>query len=408
MWLTRTTKPFTFKNEYDQILPFAECENLGLYVHIPFCKSICNFCPYCKVRYSAELCDRYIDSLIQEIHLVGSQHTEWKKVTSLYFGGGTPALAANRIKEIVDALNDHFIITEGIGLELHPDNVNVEVLQTLKKAGVTKISIGIQSFCDKYQKILGRKKIDTTAMMSALAAVPFETVSMDFIFALPGQTYDDLKSDIDTAFSLGANHVAIYPFIDFTFTETPVAAMPKKEKRELLDAITRYCLGKGYSRSSIWTFSSEPDANYSSMTRDNFLGFGCSATSLFKGQFKINTFDVESYCERVRSGNLATSLTIRFTKRQRMIYWLFWTAYSTRVNAQDFEKIFGVPLKKMYGFELWIAKRLGFINEHDGTYEMTLKGAFYYHYYENFYTLSYIDKMWGIMRKEAFPEQIKL
>ena len=408
MWLTRTTKPFTFKNEYDQILPFAECENLGLYVHIPFCKSICNFCPYCKVRYSAELCDRYIDALIKEIHIVGSQHTGRKKVTSLYFGGGTPALAANRIKDIVDALNDHFIITEGIGLELHPDNVNVEVLQTLKKAGVTKISIGIQSFCDKYQKILGRKKVDTAEMMSALAAVPFETVSMDFIFALPEQTYDDLKSDIDTAFSLGANHIAIYPFIDFTFTESPVAAMTKKEKRELLDAITQYCLGKGYSRSSIWTFSSEPDANYSSMTRDNFLGFGCSATSLFKGQFKINTFDVESYCERVRSGNLATSLTIRFTKRQRMIYWLFWTAYSTRVNARDFEKFFGVPLRKMYGFELWIAKRLGFINEHDGTYEMTLKGAFYYHYYENFYTLSYIDKMWGIMRKEAFPEQIKL
>ena len=408
MWLTRTTKPFTFKNEYDQILPFAECENLGLYVHIPFCKSICNFCPYCKVRYSAELCDRYIDSLIQEIHLVGSQNAERKNVTSLYFGGGTPALAAHRIKEIVDALNDHFIITEGIGLELHPDNVNIEVLQALKNAGVTKISIGIQSFCDKYQKILGRKEIDTTAMMSALAAVPFETVSMDFIFALPGQTYDDLKYDIDKAFSLGANHIAIYPFIDFTFTESPVAAMPKKEKRELLDSITQYCLGKGYSRSSIWTFSSEPDANYSSMTRDNFLGFGCSATSLFKGQFKINTFDVESYCERIRSGNLATSLTIRFTKRQRMIYWLFWTAYSTRVNARDFEKFFGVPLKKMYGFELWVAKRLGFIKEHDGIYEMTLKGAFYYHYYENFYTLSYIDKMWRIMRKEAFPEQIKL
>ena len=408
MWLTRTTKPFTFKNEYDQILPFAECENLGLYVHIPFCKSICNFCPYCKVRYSAELCDRYIDSLIQEIHLVGSQNAERKNVTSLYFGGGTPALAAHRIKEIVDALNDHFIITEGIGLELHPDNVNIEVLQALKNAGVTQISIGIQSFCDKYQKILGRKEIDTTAMMSALAAVPFETVSMDFIFALPGQTYDDLKSDIDKAFSLGANHIAIYPFIDFTFTESPVAAMPKKEKRDLLDAITQYCLGKGYSRSSIWTFSSEPDANYSSMTRDNFLGFGCSATSLFKGQFKINTFDVESYCERIRSGNLATSLTIRFTKRQRMIYWLFWTAYSTRVNARDFEKFFGVPLKKMYGFELWVAKRLGFIKEHDGIYEMTLKGAFYYHYYENFYTLSYIDKMWRIMRKEAFPEQIKL
>jgi oxygen-independent coproporphyrinogen-3 oxidase len=152
-WLTRTTKPFTFKNEYDKILPFAECENLGLYVHIPFCKSVCNFCPYCKVKYSQELCNKYIESLIEEIHIVGRQHSERKKVTSLYFGGGTPALAANRIKDITNALTEHFIITEGIGLELHPDNVTVEVLQTLKDAGVTKISIGVQSFCDKYQKI---------------------------------------------------------------------------------------------------------------------------------------------------------------------------------------------------------------------------------------------------------------
>lgn len=376
MWLTRTVKPFTFKNEYDRILPFMECKNLGLYVHIPFCKSICDFCPYCKVRYSADICDKYINALIKEIHIVGGQNTEKKTVTSLYFGGGTPALAATRIKEIVDALNEHFIITDGIGLELHPDNVNVETLQILKDAGVTKISIGIQSFCDKYQKILGRKKINTSAMMSALAAVPFETISMDFIFALPEQTYNDLKSDIDMAFSLGANHIAIYPFIDFTFTKSPVVAMPKKEKRQLLDAITQYCLSKGYLRDSIWTFSSKPNAKYSSMTRDNFLGFGCSATSLFKEQFKINTFNVESYCNRIASNNLATSLTIRFTERQRMIYWLFWTAYSTKVNIKDFEKFFGVPLKKMYGFELWLSKRLGFVKEYGGIYEMTLKGAF--------------------------------
>jgi oxygen-independent coproporphyrinogen-3 oxidase len=91
-----------------------------------------------------------------------------------------------------------------------------------------------------------------------------------------------------------------------------------------------------------------------------------------------------------------------------MVYYLFWTAYSTKVDSTDFQHFFGVPLKKMYGFELWLAKRLGFATEEKGIYQMTLKGAFYYHYYENFYTLSYIDKMWGIMRREAFPEEIKL
>lgn len=293
-----------------------------------------------------------------------------------------------------------FIIGFFVAMPLH------EFLHAISYPKGAKVYIGVS--LKQLRAYAASSAALTAEMMSALSAVSFETVSMDFIFALPGQTYDDLKSDIDAAFLLGANHVAIYPFIDFTFTESPVTAMPKKDKRELLDAITQYCLGKGYSRNSIWTFSSGTDANYSSMTRDNFLGFGCSATSLFKEQFKINTFDVDSYCERIRSGNLATSLTIRFTKRQRMVYWLFWTAYSTRVTAEDFEKFFGVSLKKMYGFELWVAKQLGLFKEHNGTYEMTLKGAFYYHYYENFYTLSYIDKMWGIMRKEAFPEQIEL
>ncbi len=85
-----------------------------------------------------------------------------------------------------------------------------------------------------------------------------------------------------------------------------------------------------------------------------------------------------------------------------MIYWLFWTAYSTKVNAKDFERFFGVPLEKMYGFELWIAKLLSFVTEENGTYAMTLKGAFYYHYYEDFYTLSYIDKMWASCGRKRF------
>ncbi len=91
-----------------------------------------------------------------------------------------------------------------------------------------------------------------------------------------------------------------------------------------------------------------------------------------------------------------------------MVYYLFWTAYSTKVNARDFETFFGVPLKRMYGLELRLAQAAGLITEENGVYSMTLKGAFTYHYFESFYTLAYIDKMWGIMRKEAFPQRIVL
>ena len=365
MWLTRSTKPFTFTDEYDNVLPYSECDGLGLYVHIPFCKSLCTFCPYCKTAYSKEKCDRYIDALLKEIELVGNRNGKRKQCTSLYFGGGTPALAAERIGEIVAALRKYFDITEGIGLELHPDNVTPETLRQLKAAGVTRISIGIQSFLPKFQQV-------------------------------------------DRAFEIGANHVAIYPFIDFTFTPGKVKPLAKRKKRALLDRITDYCSEKGLKRDSIWTLSSETGAKYSSMTRDNFLGFGCSATTLLQRQFKVNTFSVEAYINRIDAEKLPTSLTIRFTPRQRMIYYLFWTLYSTRLDPSDFEKFFGVPLHKMYGMEFALARLLGFLTLENGVYKMTLKGAFYYHHYENYYTLAYIDKMWGIMREQAFPEKIEL
>lgn len=407
MWLTRSIKPFTFRNEYDQALPYEDCPDLGLYVHIPFCRTLCGFCPYCKEVYDPERMDRYLDALIREIHLVGGRYPGKKRATSLYFGGGTPALAVGRLKEVLDALNQHFAITQGIGVELHPDDVTVPILSTLRDAGVTKLSIGVQSFQEKYQRLLGRAPVNRRAMSQALAQVPFETVSMDLIFALPRQTFEDLRADVDAAFQTGGNHMAIYPFIDFTFTSSEVPPMGRREKRALLDQITQYCLKQGCVRTSIWTFSSG-NTSYSSMTRDNFLGFGCSAATLLAHQFKINTFSVDQYRGRLDGGALPTALTLRFTLRQRMVYYLFWAAYSTRVNARAFEEFFGVPLKKMYGFELWLAKRLGFVTQRDGVYEMTLKGAFYYHYYENFYTLSYIDRMWGLMGRQAFPDGMEL
>ncbi|RKW48523.1 MAG: radical SAM protein [Lachnospiraceae bacterium] len=408
MYLTHSTKPFIFTNDFDKVLPYDNGSEFGLYVHIPFCKSICNFCPYCKVIYDEETAKGYIDALIKEIHLVGRQWNGRRRATSLYFGGGTPALLADRITDIISALREHFIITDGIGIELHPDNVNVSVLKTLKSAGVDKISIGIQSFQDKYRRVLQRRKFDIKDISKALNEVEFETVSMDFIFALPTQTFGDLKNDIDMAFANGANHIAIYPLIDFTFTKNKVPAMPKKEKRKLLDDITNYCISKGYVRKSIWTFASEESASYSSMTRDNFFGFGCSATSLFKDQFKINTFSVLEYCKRIDANILPTALTNRFVKRQRMVYYLFWKLYSTRLKVEEFGEFFDTPLNKVYGLEFWLLQVLGFLTRDEEGYKMTLKGAFYYHYYENFYTLSYIDKMWGIMRKEAFPKDMRL
>ena len=407
MWLTKSLAPFTFTNKYENYLPYRSSKNLGLYVHIPFCRSICDFCPYCKTIFDQETAGQYVNALLKEIDLIGNMSGgEPPEGTSLYFGGGSPALLVDYIKQIIDRLQKYFTITQGIGIELHPQDVTNETLIALKKAGITKISIGVQSFQQEYLDVLGRGHLDHAHMFEALSAVAFETVSMDFIFALPGQTIDLLKEDIEVAFSHGANHIAVYPFIDFTFTDRNFPKMREKEKKRLLYQLIDYCTQKGYVRDSVWTFSRNDDGHYSSMTRDNFLGFGCSATTLLNDQFKINTFDVQQYINRIKSENLPTALTLKFTLRQRMVYYLFWSAYTMRVNSRAFQSFFGVPPEKFYALELQLARILGFVYKEEETYTMTAKGSYYYHYFEHFYTLSYIDQMWNLMRKDAFPNKL--
>ena len=404
--LTRSVRPFLFRRGGDRDLSYENEENLGLYIHIPFCRKICAFCPYCKTLYRREEAEEYVRDLLREIELVAAGKAK-KRVTSLYFGGGSPALLADRIGGIVGKIREHFEITGGIGIELHPDDVREETLRLLKDAGVTRLSIGVQSFGEKFREVLGRPPFDPETMREALRAVPFETVSMDFIFALPGQTAKDLLRDVRTAEWIGANHVALYPLIDFTFTGNKIPAMPADEKRRLLAKVSKILASRGFRRTTIWTFA-KGDAAYSSMTRESYLGFGVSAVSLLRNSFKINTFSLPAYAERIRRGRLPTALTLHFTERQRMVYWLFWTAYGMEVREKDFERFFGVPLRKAYGKELRFAEAMGYVTEKDGVWRMTGRGAFAYHLYEKHYTYAYIDKMWSLLRREAYPEKIVL
>lgn len=408
IWITRSLRPFEFRNRHDERLDFENLDQLGLYVHIPFCRSICSFCPYCKVIYDRELAENYLKALLGEIELVGRTMSGPKEVTSLYFGGGTPALMLDYLADIIGALKKHFIIREGIGVELHPEDVRDETLEKLKAAGVTMISIGVQSFDAGCLSALGRRAPDYDRIFDAVRKAGFETVDMDLIFAIPGQTAGILKNDIDTAFGGGATQISTYPFIDFTFADNRYKPLPEQEKKRMLSEITAFCEDKGCQRTSVWTFAKPGTEKYSSITRDNFLGFGVSATTLLRDQFKINTFDIGAYIRRVSGGELPTSLTLDFSLRQRAAYFLFWSAYSMRISPDSFRGYFGRPLESMYGAEMKLCLMLGLLKRAGVDYELTEKGAYWYHYIEQAYTTAYIDKMWNISRKVPFPEKIIL
>jgi coproporphyrinogen III oxidase-like Fe-S oxidoreductase len=408
IWLTRSLKPFKFTNIHSNSLDFETTNQLGLYVHIPFCKNICSFCPYCKFVYDKRLAEQYKEALIKEISLVGSKLTAKKEVTSLYFGGGTPALMIHDIKNIVDCIKKYFIIHNGVGVELHPDDVSEEILLLLKDAGVTMISIGIQSFNYDCLTALGRKIPDYEKIFKAINKVKFDTVDIDLIFAIPGQTGNILKNDIKTAFENGATQISTYPFIDFTFANNRYKPLPEKQKKKMLGEITQYCTKNGYIRTSVWTFAKPKTEKYSSITRENFLGFGVSATTLLKKEFKINTFSIDGYLQRIQQDKLPTSLTLNFSWRQRAVYFLFWSAYSMKIDIANFKNFFDISIKHKYWFELFVCSILKFIEKDEQGYRLTNRGAYYYHYIEQAYTTAYIDKMWNVSRIQSFPERIIL
>jgi oxygen-independent coproporphyrinogen-3 oxidase len=406
--LTRSFRPFIFEGSHQNRLDFETLDDLGLYVHIPFCRSLCGFCPYCKEIYNKQKADSYKIALLKEIDLVCKNMAGKKQATSLYFGGGTPALMIDDLKDIIERLKRYFSIAGGIGVELHPSDITENTLQKLTSAGVTMVSIGIQSFNENCLQKLGRSSGSFTDKLKLVKNNGFDVVDVDLIFAIPGQTDEILANDIKTAFDHGATQVSTYPFIDFTFADNEYKPMTEKVKKRMLKTLTEYCRKINIDRSSVWTFSKHGTEKYSSVTRDTFLGFGVSATTLLKNSFRINTFSIEDYNERINADTLSTSLTVHFTKRQRAIYYLFWSAYSMKINKDKFEKIIGAPLDKMFGTEFFIAMKLGLIKKNGKIYELTDKGAYYYHYIEQLYTSAYIDKMWNVSRKKAFPDKIIL
>lgn len=405
--LTRSIKPFVFSANNKKLLDYSDLDNLGLYVHIPFCEDICSFCPYCKVKYNEKLKNRYKVALLEEIELVCKGNNK-KKVNSLYFGGGTPALMIDEMKQIIDKLSKYFIIEGGIGVELHPRDIRPEILTKLKDAGVTMVSVGIQSFDKHCLDKIGRKYADYKSKLKLVNEFKFDVIDVDLIFGIPGQNARILKKDMSTAFELGATQVSTYPFIDFTYANNEYKPLSEKHKRRMLNSLNHIGKSLGVERTSVWTFAKKGSDKYSSVTRESFLGFGVSATSLLKKSFKINTFSINGYIDRIKKGKLPTSLTINFTPRQRAVYFMFWSAYSLRISKKRFRYIVGEDINKMYGLELWLCTKLGLLTYDGENYYLSDKSAYLYHYVEQRYTTAYIDKMWNISRKQAFPKKIVL
>ena len=409
--LNRNFRPFEFvKCEDNGDLNYVDLnnkDNLGLYIHIPFCKSICSFCPYNKELYDERKAFEYKEALLKEIKLSNIRYKK-QDITSLYFGGGTPALLIEYFEEIINTVKENFNLKGSLAIELHPSNVNLNLLNKLKNLGFNMISVGIQSFNKTCLENLGRKENDEGEKIKLIKEVGFETIDVDLIFGIPGQSIDNLKEDVKLAFELGATQISTYPFIDFSYATNKRKPLSSKEKKKMLFELVNITKEIGLDRTSVWTFAKPNTEKYSSITRENFIGLGPGAASLFDDKFRLNTFSVDEYINSINKNEFPCALVLNFTKFSRRSYWLFWNVYNMNLDKEAYKKMFHSDLSKDYRVELAIAKAIKLLKEDEFGYKVTTKGSYYFHGVEQIYTLQYIDKTWSIARNNPWPDKIKL
>jgi coproporphyrinogen III oxidase-like Fe-S oxidoreductase len=405
--MARSIRPFTFNRNFKDRIDI-DVKDLGLYFHIPFCKKICSFCPYYKIKFDRFLLKEFDRALIKELRLVSDMADRKKEVTSIYFGGGSPALMVDHLSKLMKVINDLFIIKGNIGIELHPREINKKLLKRLKGLGFNMISIGVQSFQDSCLISLGREMINGEGKLKTAKEAGFEAIDVDLIFDIPGQTKEDLIKDFKIAADSGATQISTYPFIEFSYTRSLKDSSSKSLSKEMLQSLSNISKEMGYSRSSVWTFTRENTPKYSSVTRNNYIGFGPSAASLLKSIFKINTFSVKEYIECLDGNSMPTALSLTFNKRTRALYWLFWSSYNLNIKHKDFNRLFGRRLEDFFRFELFLGQKLKYFKKYKNGYRLTDKGAYIFHLVEQSYTHQYIDKTWKAAMGDPWPEKIVL
>jgi oxygen-independent coproporphyrinogen-3 oxidase len=352
--------------------------------------------------------EKYVNSLHKEIDLVAKNCEDRVSISSIYFGGGSPALAARFLPDIMTNIQRSFDIKGNMGIELHPRDINVKLVRSLRTAGFDMVSIGVQSFQEKCLLALGRDIIDSRKKIRMAAGAGFRVIDVDLIFGIPGQVPEDLIGDFETAVKCGATQISTYPFIEFSYSGISERPVGKDMQKKMMDNLIDKSRERGFKRASVWTFIKKDSGQYSSVTRDNYIGLGPSAASLTKESFKINTFSVTEYIRYLSNEKLPTALTLRFDVRRRALYWLFWSAYNLQLNRRSFRELFDHELDRFFKLEIFLGKKLGFFKENEDGYSVTEKGARLYHLVEQVYTHKYIDKTWRTSIEDPWPEKLVL
>ena len=388
----------------------------GVYIHVPFCKQKCFYCDFPSYAGKERYEEAYVKALIQEIRTEGAKYVEtWGQPATIYIGGGTPSVLPNELLEqLLFTIGEIMLpkapslrglspqATGGVvgstgrtdsleyTMECNPGTIDDSKLRLLKRHGVNLLSFGVQTFHDALLRRIGRihtAEQARTAIRDARAA-GFQSLSLDLIYGLPGETLAMLQSDIDEALALAPDHISIYGLQLEEGTafwkqhEMGRLDLPDDATTEAMyDLMTTALPAHGYERYEISNFAKpgfESRHNLGYWQDKPYLGLGAAAHSYLDGVRYENTKDIAAYIDAIEHGTLPRTQEEPATRAIQMEEFAFLALRTaTGIDKAAFKRRFATPLSAVYADAIERMKAKGLIEETETHIRLTAQGMKY-------------------------------
>ncbi|MDI1473730.1 radical SAM family heme chaperone HemW [Streptococcus taonis] len=356
------------------------------YVHIPFCTQICYYCDFSKVFIKNQPVDSYLEHLLQEFHSY-----DIHKLRTLYIGGGTPtALSASQLEVLLEGLtkNLDLSVLEELTIEANPGDLDADKIAILQNSAVNRVSLGVQTFDDKMLKKIGRSHTekDIYENIDRLKLAGFDNISIDLIYALPGQTMDQVKDNVAKAIALDIPHMSLYSLILENHTvfmnrmRRGKLPLPKEElEAEMFEYIIAELERAGFEHYEISNFSKSGfESRHNLMYWDNaeYYGIGAGASGYVDGVRYKNHGPIRHYLKAVEEGSARINEE-HLSQREQMEEEMFLgLRKKSGVSMARFEEKFGRSFQELYGDTVKDLIQQGLMQVEGDRVRMTKRGLF--------------------------------
>ena len=353
-----------------------------LYLHVPYCTVLCPFCTFHRVKFQRDSARTYFDSLRDEIELVTESGYRFDE---LYIGGGTPTVMPDELMHTIRELRARHPIT-GVSVETNPNSVDAAGLQRLRDTGVTRLSVGVQSFDDallaEMQRLpkygTGEEIRECLRDMGGI----FDTLNVDMIFNFPHQDETSLRRDLRVLTDeLGVDQVSYYPLMTAgdaaASMRRTMGQVDQSRERDFYHIVAEHLLGAGYRRASAWCFSRKAGMFDEYIAeRDDYVGLGSGSFSYLQGCLYVSTFSLGDYESLVASGHAGTVRRRPLSEHEQMRYYLLVKLFGGALALAAAEARFANRFQRGLWPELTALRAMGAVRHAGDRLELTESGQY--------------------------------